>query len=52
MWFEEFVAVVHSIGVTVVKILPVSIALGAAFTVPPTSLPAIRASRGGASASL
>ncbi len=31
--FEEIVAVVHSIGVTVVKILPVSIALAAVFTV-------------------
>jgi sterol desaturase/sphingolipid hydroxylase (fatty acid hydroxylase superfamily) len=33
MWYEEAFAVVHSIGVTVVKILPVSIALAAAFTV-------------------
>ena len=33
MWFDEAFAVVHSIGVTVVKILPVSIALAAAFTV-------------------
>src|SRR5262245_10128178 len=31
--FEEFIAVIHSIGVTVIKIVPVSIALGAAFTV-------------------
>jgi len=31
--FEEFVAVIHSMGVTVVKILPVSIALGLVFTV-------------------
>src|SRR5262245_50119845 len=30
--FEEVVAVVHSIGVTVVKIVPISIGLGAAFT--------------------
>ena len=30
---EEFVAVIHSIGVTLFKILPVSIALGAIFTV-------------------
>ncbi len=29
--FEEAIAVVHSIGVTVVKILPVSLALGAVF---------------------
>ena len=31
--FEEFVAVIHSMGVTVMKIVPVSIALGAVFTV-------------------
>ena len=31
--FEECAAVIHSIGVTLLKILPVSIALGAAFTV-------------------
>src|SRR6266478_7044792 len=31
--FEEVVAVVHSMGVTVVKIVPVWIALGAVFTV-------------------
>ncbi len=30
--FEEFVAVVQSIGLTLIKIVPVSIALGAAFT--------------------
>src|SRR5262249_448034 len=30
--FEEGFAVIHSIGVTLVKIVPVSIALGAAFT--------------------
>src|SRR5438045_4030459 len=30
--FEEAFAVVHSIGVTVVKMLPVSVALGAVFT--------------------
>ena len=30
--FEESVAVIHSIGVTLIKIVPVSIALGAAFT--------------------
>ena len=30
---EEFIAVVHSMGVTLIKIVPVSIALGAAFTV-------------------
>jgi hypothetical protein len=30
--FEEVFAVVHSMGVTVMKILPVSIALGAVFT--------------------
>ena len=31
--FEEFVAVIHSMGVTVMKIVPVSIALGVVFTV-------------------
>jgi lipopolysaccharide export LptBFGC system permease protein LptF len=31
--FEEFIAVVHSIGMTLFKILPVSIALGLAFAV-------------------
>src|SRR5262249_34933647 len=31
--FEEFVAVVHSMGVTVMKLLPVSIVLGLVFTV-------------------
>jgi sterol desaturase/sphingolipid hydroxylase (fatty acid hydroxylase superfamily) len=31
--FEELFAVVHSMGVTVLKVVPVSIALGAAFTV-------------------
>jgi sterol desaturase/sphingolipid hydroxylase (fatty acid hydroxylase superfamily) len=31
--FQEFVAVIHSMGVTVFKILPVSIALGAVFAV-------------------
>jgi sterol desaturase/sphingolipid hydroxylase (fatty acid hydroxylase superfamily) len=31
--FEECAAVIHSIGITLLKILPVSIALGAAFTV-------------------
>jgi sterol desaturase/sphingolipid hydroxylase (fatty acid hydroxylase superfamily) len=30
--FEEAIAVVHSVGVTVVKIVPISIGLGAAFT--------------------
>jgi sterol desaturase/sphingolipid hydroxylase (fatty acid hydroxylase superfamily) len=30
---EEFVAVIHSMGVTLMKIVPVSIALGAVFTV-------------------
>ena len=30
--FEESVAVVHSIGITLIKIVPVSIAVGAAFT--------------------
>ena len=30
--FEELIAVVHSVGVTVVKIVPISIGLGAAFT--------------------
>ena len=30
--FEESFAVIHSIGVTLIKIVPVSIALGAAFT--------------------
>jgi hypothetical protein len=30
--FEEMFAVVHSMGVTVMKILPVSIAIGAVFT--------------------
>ena len=31
--FEEFVAVVHSMGVTLMKVVPVSIALAAVFTV-------------------
>jgi hypothetical protein len=31
--FEECVAVINSIGMTLIKIMPVSIALGAAFTV-------------------
>jgi sterol desaturase/sphingolipid hydroxylase (fatty acid hydroxylase superfamily) len=31
--FEEFIAVAHSMGVTLAKIVPVSVALGAAFTV-------------------
>ena len=31
--FEEFIAVIHSIGMTLFKILPVSIALGLAFAV-------------------
>ena len=30
--FEEMTAIIHSMGVTLVKIVPVSIALGAAFT--------------------
>src|SRR5215211_2728420 len=29
---EELIAVVHSIGITLIKIVPVSIALGVAFT--------------------
>jgi len=31
--FEEVFAVIHSVGVTVMKVVPVSIALAAAFTV-------------------
>src|SRR3954467_12256121 len=31
--FDEGLAVIHSIGVTLIKIVPVSIALGCAFTV-------------------
>ena len=30
---EEFLAVVHSIGITIMKVVPISIALGAVFTV-------------------
>ena len=50
MW-DEFFALLHGIGFTLLKIVPVSIALALVFSALSFSGPAIRGSRGGASAS-
>jgi hypothetical protein len=48
--FQEFVAVVQSIGATFVKLVPVSVALGAVFAALTFFWRAIPVSHGGASA--